>query len=235
MGTPIATRKLSYDHYCSQLQEAVFSRSSKLPSACPLIPEPPTGLPEQERHSRTFIQLLFVTAPRQSQTLQQSLPSAPPAAAKLRSLTFPTSPTQPSLDTRALLVCQLPASTSRTFDTSIASVSTQSTAPQPQSAPQSAVNKQESPTVVGEQQPMTQGVSQQQQRAYGTYSQPQEQHQNLPTINNLINPPQSDGPSQSKPNMGQSEPENGSARQPDQTDQGQIFLNRLRYPADIGD
>merc|ERR1711977_795648 len=83
--TPIATRKLSYDHYCSQLQEAVFSRSSKLPSACPLIPEPPTDLPEQERHSRTFIQLLFVTAPRQSQTLQQSLPSAPPAAAKLRS------------------------------------------------------------------------------------------------------------------------------------------------------
>merc|ERR1712093_883729 len=45
--------------------------------------------------------------------------------------------------------------TSRTFDTSIASVSTQS-----------AVNKQESPTVVGEQQPMTQGVSQQQQQAY---------------------------------------------------------------------
>jgi len=109
--------------------------------------------------------------------------------------------------------------TSRTFDTSIASVSTQSTAPQPQSAPQSAVNKQESPTVVGEQQPMTQGVSQQQQQAYGTYSQPQEQHQNLPTINNLINPPQSDGPSQSKPNMGQSEPENGSARQPEASQQ----------------
>lgn len=66
---------------------------------------------------------------------------------------------------------------------------------------------------------MTQGVSQQQQQAYGTYSQPQEQHQNLPTINNLINPPQSDGPSQSKPNMGQSEPENGSARQPEASQQ----------------
>jgi protein kinase A len=66
---------------------------------------------------------------------------------------------------------------------------------------------------VGEQQPMTQGVPLQQQQAYGTYSQPQEQQQNLPTINNLINPPQNDGASQSKPNMGQSEPENGSARQ----------------------
>ncbi|PVH81238.1 Pkinase-domain-containing protein [Cadophora sp. DSE1049] len=109
--------------------------------------------------------------------------------------------------------------TSRTFDTSITSVSTQSTAPQPQSAPQSAVPKQESPTVVGEQQPMTQGVSHQQQQAYGTYSQPQEQHQNLPTINNLINPPQNDGASQSKPNMGQPEPENGSARQPEAAQQ----------------
>ncbi|KAH7348745.1 kinase-like domain-containing protein [Rhexocercosporidium sp. MPI-PUGE-AT-0058] len=108
--------------------------------------------------------------------------------------------------------------TSRTFDTSIASVSTQSTAPQPQSVSQPAVPKQESPTVVGEQQPMTQGVSHQQQ-AYGTYSPPQEQHQNLPTINNLINPPQNDGTAQSKPNMGQSEPENGSASHPEASQQ----------------
>ncbi|CZT01212.1 probable cAMP-dependent protein kinase [Rhynchosporium agropyri] len=106
--------------------------------------------------------------------------------------------------------------TSRTFDTSIASVSSQSTALQPQSVSQAAVPKPTSPTVVGEKQAMTQGVShQQQQQAYGTYP----QQQNLPSINNLINPPQNDGASQSKPNMVQSESENGSARQPEATQQ----------------
>ncbi|PBP26678.1 catalytic subunit of the PKA [Diplocarpon rosae] len=62
---------------------------------------------------------------------------------------------------------------------------------------------------------MTQGVSHQQQQGYGTYSQPAAAlgQQNLPSINNLINPPQNDGATQSKPNMGQGEPENGAARQ----------------------
>lgn len=70
---------------------------------------------------------------------------------------------------------------------------------------------------MGEQQPMTQGVSHQQQQAYGTLSQPalSIEQQNLPTINNLINPPQNDGTTQSKPNMGEGESENGTARQPD--------------------
>lgn len=98
---------------------------------------------------------------------------------------------------------------SRGFDNSIASVSTQSTAPQVQSIAQPASEPpQETPIVVGEQKPMTQGVTHQQQ-AYG--SAPTEQ-QNLPTITNLINPPQHDGASQS---IGQTkfESANGSAKQ----------------------
>jgi protein kinase A len=84
---------------------------------------------------------------------------------------------------------------SRGFDNSIASVSTQSTAPQTLSTSQPAAPpNQSSPTAVGEQQPMTQGLTQQQQQARPV---PAEQ-QNLPTINNLINPPQNDGASNSK-------------------------------------
>jgi protein kinase A len=47
---------------------------------------------------------------------------------------------------------------------------------------------------VGEQQPMTPGLNQPQQQAHPV---PADQ-QNLPTINNLINPPQNDGASNSK-------------------------------------
>lgn len=95
---------------------------------------------------------------------------------------------------------------SRGFDNSIVSVSTNSTAPNTQSVSQlDGSAKQESPTVVGEQQPMTQGISQQQQHAYG---------QNLPTISNLINPPQNDGSTQSRPED-QSQPGDGSAIQPE--------------------
>lgn len=105
---------------------------------------------------------------------------------------------------------------SRDFDNSIASISTQSTAPRAQSVSQSeAPTKQESLTIVGEQPAMTQGVTHQQQ-AYSTYSQPSADHQNLPSINNLINPPQHDGSVHSK-SSGQapsSEPANGLTRQP---------------------
>jgi protein kinase A len=84
---------------------------------------------------------------------------------------------------------------SRGFDNSIASVSTQSTAPQTLITPQpEAPPNQASPPAEGEQQPMTQGVSPQQQQAHTV---PAEQ-QNLPSINNLINPPQNDGASNSK-------------------------------------
>jgi protein kinase A len=91
--------------------------------------------------------------------------------------------------------------TSRTFDNSIASVSTQSTAPQAQVATTDPI-KEESPAVAGEQQPMTQGVAHHQQtyaaspRTAGT---PVPEQQNLPSINNLINPPQHDGAAQSYP------------------------------------
>lgn len=93
--------------------------------------------------------------------------------------------------------------TSRGFDNSIASVSSTSTAPKAQAALQStASTNQESPPAAGEQQPMTQGVAHQQQTyaasPHNTGASPAEQ-QNLPSINNLINPPQHDGAAQSYP------------------------------------
>ena len=94
--------------------------------------------------------------------------------------------------------------TSRGFDNSIASVSSASTAPQAQAAPQStAPIKQDSPAATGEQQPMTQGVAHHQQTyatSPHTTGTPTEQ-QNLPSINNLINPPQHDGAAQSYPSQ----------------------------------
>ncbi|KAH8754478.1 kinase-like domain-containing protein [Hyaloscypha finlandica] len=84
---------------------------------------------------------------------------------------------------------------SRGFDNSIASVTTQSTAPETLSTSQpDAPLDQASPPTVGEQQPMTRGLSPQQQQALPV---PADQ-QNLPSINNLINPPQNDGASNSK-------------------------------------
>lgn len=85
---------------------------------------------------------------------------------------------------------------SRGFDNSIASVSTQSTAPQSQPVSQPAPpGKTENPTTVGEQ-PTMQRVAQPQPSNQGTYAQspsPAAEQQNLPTINNIINPPQNDG------------------------------------------
>lgn len=111
---------------------------------------------------------------------------------------------------------------SRGFDNSIASVSTQSTVPQPQSVSQSqpeATVKQEAPAADIQPAPaMTQGLTHQQQQAYPAYSNPE--HQNLPTINNLINPSQNDGAAQSKSSgQTQAEPANGMARQPTNTTQ----------------
>jgi protein kinase A len=109
---------------------------------------------------------------------------------------------------------------SRGFTDSIASVSTQSTAPQiPSSSQPSAPAQEEVPTTVGAQQPMTQGVSYQQQAsAPGQYQDIKPaaniDHQNLPTINNLINPPQTDGATQSKAEQLPSDASNGQAQQP---------------------
>ena len=93
---------------------------------------------------------------------------------------------------------------SKDFDNSIASVSTQSTAPQPQTAPV-ASTQEDSPAAVGEQQPMTQGVTHHQPtyatspHSAGTSSAADQQ--NLPSINHLINPPQHDGASHSRPDQ----------------------------------
>ncbi|CAL3970740.1 hypothetical protein PZA11_007177 [Diplocarpon coronariae] len=117
----------------------------------------------------------------------------------------------------------------RPFDSSIASISTQSTAPPARSLSQPVTPQPESPTIVGAQHSMTQGVSHQQQQGYGTYSQHGASlgQQNLPTINNLINPPQNDGATQSRPNMGQGVLENGAAGQsgtPQQLPQAQAVV-----------
>lgn len=92
---------------------------------------------------------------------------------------------------------------SRGFDNPIASISSTPAAPQAQAASQStASTNQESPAGAGEQQPMTQGIAHQQQTyaasPHNTGASPAEQ-QNLPSINNLINPPQHDGAAQSYP------------------------------------
>ena len=85
--------------------------------------------------------------------------------------------------------------TSRGFDNSIASVSTASTAPQSLDTPRPDAPTDQVSSPAGEQQPMTtQGLSPQQQQVHTA---PAEQ-QNLPSINNLINPPQNDGASNSK-------------------------------------
>ena len=83
---------------------------------------------------------------------------------------------------------------SRGFDNSIASASTQSTAPPVQSTPQSTEpSKQESPAVAGEQQSMTTH----QQQNYPPSSSTEQQ--NTPTISNLIHPSQHDGANYSNP------------------------------------
>jgi protein kinase A len=115
---------------------------------------------------------------------------------------------------------------SRGFDTLIASVSTQSTTPQVQSITQSITSqgpapelpqssdsiKKESPAL-DEEPTMTQGLSHQQQHGYGVIP-----HQTTPNINNLINPPQNDGTTLSKgPTQPLPEPSNGASRQPTNT------------------
>lgn len=89
--------------------------------------------------------------------------------------------------------------TSRGFEESLASVSTNSTAPQTQRTSLSAP-VEESPAVSGT---MTEGVAQHQQTyaasPHNTDSSVATEQQNLPSINNLINPPQHDGAAQSYP------------------------------------
>jgi protein kinase A len=120
------------------------------------------------------------------------------------------SPTSPSSQPTSPIT----PTTSRGFDNSIDTVSTQSTAPQTQTESQSAAPvKEESPTVVGEQPAMTQSLAHQQQHVY-----PPADQQNLPTINNLINPPQHDGAAHSSHGRTKTPP-GGGANQSDNTQQ----------------
>ena len=96
--------------------------------------------------------------------------------------------------------------TSRGFDDSIASVSSTSTAPQAQATSQStATTNKESLAAAGDQQPMTQGVAHHQQThvasPHNTGNLVPAEQQNLPSINNLVNPPQHDGAAQSYPSQ----------------------------------
>jgi protein kinase A len=112
--------------------------------------------------------------------------------------------------------------TSRGFEESLDTVSTRSTTSQTQVEPESeqeTLPQEESPAVVGKQPEMAQSVAHHQQhQAY----QPAEQ-QNLPSINNLINPPQHDGAAnssiQKSPAATETHVENAQSRnaQPTQT------------------
>ncbi|TVY42025.1 cAMP-dependent protein kinase type+2 [Lachnellula occidentalis] len=93
---------------------------------------------------------------------------------------------------------------SRGFDNSITSISTQSSAPQPQSQPtyQSAgANKTDNSPAVGEHSNMQKVAQQQQPRTLPYPPTTIPGQQNLPSINNLINPPQHDGPGHSVPSQ----------------------------------
>lgn len=87
--------------------------------------------------------------------------------------------------------------TSRTLDSSIATVSTLPTPPQTANTTQSGVPPDPSltsPTVVGAKQSMPQGHDQQQQHAHLVPA----SQQNVASINQLVNPPQNDGASHSR-------------------------------------
>lgn len=90
--------------------------------------------------------------------------------------------------------------TSRGFNGSIASISTNPTTPQTRSTSQATQVKEESPADSGT---MTQGVAHHQQTyvasPHNAGSQVASGQQNLPSINNIINPPQHDGSAQSYP------------------------------------
>ncbi|TGO25023.1 hypothetical protein BPAE_0089g00280 [Botrytis paeoniae] len=91
---------------------------------------------------------------------------------------------------------------SRGFDNSIASVSTQSTLPQSHEHEvlQTTTSRttDDQPTTVGKKASMTHGITPQQQSAQ-IHSDQQQHRQNSPSISNLIHPPQHDGASQSYP------------------------------------
>lgn len=120
------------------------------------------------------------------------------------------SPGQKDLASPTSTASQAPSpitpTSSRGFDNSIASISSQSTTT---THAQSISRASDSPAVEGNQQPMAEGIHQQHPQAYGVYSQPAAPQTNLPTINNLINPPQHDGAGQSK-SAEMATPANGS-------------------------
>jgi protein kinase A len=91
---------------------------------------------------------------------------------------------------------------SRGFDNLMTSTSTQSTTPQSQPTSQSAApNKTDNPTTVDEPSNMQRVAQQQPPQTLPHPPSTVAGQQNLPTINNLINPPQYDGASHSTPSQ----------------------------------
>jgi protein kinase A len=107
----------------------------------------------------------------------------------------PTSPTTASSQPGSPIT----PTASKGFDNSIASISTQSTAISQATTQASSVQKEETPAAASEQQQMTQRAAPQQQDLPQASNPSPATGQNLPTINNLINPPQHDGAGQSAP------------------------------------
>jgi protein kinase A len=104
----------------------------------------------------------------------------------------PTSPTTASSQPGSPIT----PTASKGFDNSIASISTQSTAFS-QASPQVSSSQRED--AVNEPQQMTQRAAPQQQALPQIHNSSPATGQNLPTIHNLINPPQHDGAGQSAP------------------------------------
>lgn len=142
----------------------------------------------------------------------------------------PTSPTSPSSQTNSPIY----PTTSRPFDNHIDKVTTSSSLGKAQSATQTPAKpadtqpaaeptKEDKPTAGGQQPDMAQGVAQQQQQqhAYSPGTQP-----NLPSINNLINPPQHDGAGQSKEQSG---------HHVDQKDAQQTTVRQTKGKYSLGD
>ncbi|KAH8805571.1 kinase-like domain-containing protein [Xylogone sp. PMI_703] len=135
----------------------------------------------------------------------------------------------PSSPTTSQPNSPLTPTTSKGFDNSIDTVSTRSTAPTLSSVPSVEASEKDGALSPGQQQSTMQGVAQQQQQQ--SYVGPQlggpsihAESQHLPTINNLINPPQHE--SSAQPQQSQmmtnnaSAAVNGNATQHDNSQQG---------------
>jgi protein kinase A len=118
--------------------------------------------------------------------------------------------------------------TSRGFEESLETLSTQSTTSQKQPDPEPETPvKEEPPTVVDKEPEMAQSVAHHGQQAY-----PTPEPQNLPSINNLINPPQHDGAAHS---TSKSLPAESESAEQKQSQPAQTVVRQTKGKYSLGD